>query len=63
MVSALSGRSRAGKPTEIAATLLDTVARLLNERLLPKGVRRFKSFEEADRWALREMARTRGRRA
>jgi hypothetical protein len=43
-----------------AAPLLSLAVRLRGSRpFLPKGVHRFRSFEEADQWSLRMMARPR----
>ena len=50
---------RVGAETSIseAAVLLKTIADLMPAGVCPKGVWRFKSFEEADDWALTQAAR------
>jgi hypothetical protein len=43
---------------EAAAPLLDLVIRLRGSRpFIPKGVHRFKTFEESEAWSIRMMAR------
>lgn len=41
-----------------AAALLETIARLVPPGICPKGVWRFRTFEEADEWALTQAARS-----
>lgn len=50
---------RTGTPDAIkdAAILLDTISRLRPGPICPKGVWRFRTFEEADAWALKMIAR------
>ena len=50
-------RVGAESPLPEAAALLETIARLMPSGICPKGVWRFKSFEEADAWALTQAAR------
>jgi len=40
-----------------AAVLLETIASLMPSGVCPKGVWRFRTFEEADDWALTQAAR------
>jgi hypothetical protein len=54
-------RNLAGDPIVNARILLDTISRLQGGRVAPKGVWRFKTFEEADQWALDQIARLPGR--
>ncbi|MBI4678428.1 MAG: hypothetical protein HY748_12680 [Elusimicrobia bacterium] len=56
----VTGRRLAGDPIVNARILLDTISRLQGGRVAPKGVWRFKTFEEADQWALDQIARTPG---
>lgn len=43
---------------EAAAPLLDLVIRLRGSKpFIPKGVHRFKTFEESEAWSIRMMAR------
>ncbi len=56
-------RALAGDPIVNARILLDTIAKLQGGRVAPKGVWRFRTFEEADLWALDQIARTAGRPA
>lgn len=44
-----------------AAILQRTLNRLRHRSLVPKGVFRFESHEEADRWMIRQMAATHAR--
>jgi len=56
----LVGRRRppARRDLAYAAPLLELAVRLRNGRpFIPKGVHRFRSFEEADQWSLRMMTR------
>lgn len=46
-----------------AATLLKTIAGLMPSGVCPRGVWRFKTFEEADEWALKQAARNRASRS
>lgn len=50
-------RVRAESTVAEAAVLLETIARLMPSGICPKGVWRFRSFEEADEWALTRAAR------
>lgn len=45
-----------------AAILLDTISKLQGGKIIPKGVYKFSSFEEADEWALKMIASIHGRR-
>ena len=49
-------RAGPGDPVADAAILLDTIARLCPGGICPKGVWRFRTFDEADRWALSRIA-------
>lgn len=40
-----------------SSELLKTISRLVPPGICPKGVFRFKSFEEADEWAMTQAAR------
>ncbi|MDO8518535.1 MAG: hypothetical protein Q7T11_00030 [Deltaproteobacteria bacterium] len=52
---------RHGKPDKIeeARRLMTLVRRLRGDALVPKGVYRFKTMEEANQWMLQKMASTR----
>lgn len=50
-------RRQDGDPLADAAILLATIARLRGP-MTPRGVWRFKTFEEADAWALSRLAHT-----
>lgn len=56
---------RTGRPDPIsdARILLRTLSRLHKAPLCPKGVFKFRTFEEADDWALKMMARPPERRS
>ncbi|MFA5140356.1 MAG: hypothetical protein WC728_14080 [Elusimicrobiota bacterium] len=54
----VSRRSGSNDPIADAAILLDTAVRLRGRGVCPSGVFRFKTFEEADQWALRQSVRT-----
>ena len=54
---AVGRRVSAETPISEAAALLKTIAGLMPSGVCPKGVWRFKSFEEADQWALTQAAR------
>lgn len=56
-------RDLAGDPIVNARILLDTISRLQGGRVAPRGVWRFKTFQEADDWALDQIARMPGRPA
>lgn len=56
-------RSGHGDPVKDATILLRTFRRLSQAPLCPKGVWRFKSFEEADAWALKMLVRNQGPRS
>lgn len=51
-------RNAPADPLLNAAILLDTISRLQGGKLFPKGVYKFSSFKEADKWALKMMAST-----
>jgi hypothetical protein len=53
------GRRRPARGGVVAAApLLDLVVRLRGSKpFIPKGVHRFKSFEESEAWSIRMMAR------
>ena len=55
-------RVSAETPIAEAAVLLKTIADLMPAGVCPKGVWRFKTFEEADDWALTQAARNPARR-
>lgn len=57
----VSRRTRKEDPLLDAAILQRTMNRLRGGALIPKGVYRFHSHEEADQWMLRMMARTHAR--
>jgi len=54
---------RSAKPDLLrdVAILLRTINRLRGGALIPKGVYRFTSHEEADSWMMRQMAATHAR--
>ena len=56
-VKTVGNRRGPGDSLADATILLRTIGRLHSTPLCPKGVFRFKTFEEADEWALRMMAR------
>jgi hypothetical protein len=56
-------RSVAGNPVVDAAILQATAAVLQGGALVPKGVYRFASHEDADTWMIRTIARTHARRS
>lgn len=56
-------RARKEDPQLDAAILQRTMNRLRGGALIPKGVYRFRSHEEADQWMLRMMASTHARRS
>ena len=54
------GKRKAAKGLEAAREFLRTVLRLRRDQpFMPKGVYRFKTFEEAQEWALKMMTRKR----
>ncbi len=53
------GRSRAATGLAAADNLLRLVLRLRGDRpFIPRGVHRFRSFEEAQQWSMTMMARS-----
>jgi hypothetical protein len=59
-VKTLGRRTRLRSGLSVAAPLLDLVIRLRRARpFIPKGVHRFRSFEESAAWSIRMMARRR----
>ncbi len=56
-------RSGQADPIKNASILLKTINQLRGFDLVPKGVYRFKTFEEADRWLIKNMASTHARRS
>ncbi|MBL7684919.1 MAG: hypothetical protein JNK65_02660 [Deltaproteobacteria bacterium] len=46
---------------EAAERMLKLIRQLRGDRLIPKGVYRFSTFEEADRWMTQTIANTRAR--
>lgn len=46
-----------------AAILLETISKLQGGKLIPKGVYKFSTFEEADEWALKMIAGIQGRQS
>ncbi len=55
------GRKEDGDLFKDLEILLQTVSDLRGESLIPSGVYRFKTFEEADRWMIRTIASTHAR--
>ncbi len=49
-------------PVEDARIMQKTINRLRGAALVPKGVQRFKSHQEADEWMTKMIASTRARR-
>jgi hypothetical protein len=45
-------------PIETSRTLQKNIAKLRGPRVIPRGVYRFTTFEEADTWMTKMMART-----
>jgi hypothetical protein len=56
-------RAVAGQPLRDAGILQRTVRRLRGEALVPRGLYRFATHEEADTWMMRTIARTHARRS
>jgi len=57
-----SGRnSKPVTPIEDARILQETILGLRGNALIPRGVYRFHSFEEADQWMIKAIASTRAR--
>lgn len=53
------GRRRVAQGLEQANSLLHLVVRLRNGKpFIPKGVHRFRSFEEAQQWSIQKQAGT-----
>jgi hypothetical protein len=61
-VRRLSRRPEGEDPIGDVAILQRTVNRLQGGALVPRGLYRFHSHEEADRWMMRQMAATHARR-
>ena len=59
----LSHRAEGDDTLRDAEILLRTINRLRGRALVPRGLYRFPTHEEADEWMLREMARTHARRS
>lgn len=59
----LSHRVEGENTLRDAEILLRTINRLRGHELIPRGLYRFATHEEADEWMLREMARTHARRS
>lgn len=58
----LSRRRRAEDPVRDAAILQRTITQLRGPALVPRGLYRFASHEEADEWMMRQIAATHARR-
>ena len=54
-------RANGGDPVAEAAALQRTLSALRGRALVPRGVYRFKTHEEADEWMMREIVNTRVR--
>ena len=54
----VSKRSPGGRILDDTARLQRTLNRLRGPALVPRGVYRFSSFEEADRWMMSQIARS-----
>ena len=53
------GRRRLGRGLSVAAPLLRLVVELRGRKpFLPRGIHRFRSFEESEEWTLRMLTRT-----
>ncbi|MFP3938774.1 MAG: hypothetical protein ACLF0P_00560 [Thermoanaerobaculia bacterium] len=59
----LSRRPEGEDTLRDAEILLRTINRLRGPALIPRGLYRFSTHEEADEWMIREMARTHARRS
>ena len=59
----LSLRPEGGDPVRDSAILQRTINRLRGGALVPRGVYRFTSHEEADRWMIHQIAATHARRS
>lgn len=59
----VSRRTGTPDPLEDARILQRTMNRLRGYALVPKGVYRFHTHEEADRWMMREIVTTHARRS
>jgi hypothetical protein len=55
-------RATEGHPLRDAAILQRTARRLRGDALVPRGLYRFATHEEADTWMMRTIARTHARR-
>ena len=55
-------RKGSDNPIEDARILQRTLNRIRKYALVPRGVYRFKTFEEADQWMIKMIARTHVRR-
>lgn len=62
MMKHVGRRCEGGDPVRDAAILQRTINRLRGGHLVPRGVYRFRTHEEAREWMIREMARTHARR-
>ena len=62
-VKRVSRRSEEEDVVRDIAILLRTINRLRGTGLVPKGVYRFRSHEEADEWMTRQIAATHARRS
>ena len=54
----ITKRKGVGDPIEDARILQRTLNQVRGNALVPKGVYRFKTFEEADQWMIKMIART-----
>lgn len=59
----ISVRPEGGDPVRDIAILQRTINRLRGGALVPRGVYRFTSHEEADEWMIRQIAATHARRS
>lgn len=57
----LQKKQRTRDPIADAKTMQSTINKLRGTALIPRGVYRFSTVEEADEWMIKEMARTRAR--
>lgn len=61
VMKVISKRFGKADPVRDASILLRTIGRLRGHALIPKGVYRFSSPEEADTWMIRQIAATHAR--
>lgn len=54
-------RSEKGDPTQDIAAIQSLINTVRDNRLVPRGVYRFRSFEEADEWMMKQMVRLHAR--